>query len=37
MRHALVKNKAKKMYMFIGGSATNDGGIEMAAALGVKY
>ncbi len=34
--HAL-KRKAKKAILFVGGSATNDGGIGMAAALGYIF
>lgn len=34
--HAL-KRKAKKVILFVGGSATNDGGIGMAAALGYLF
>lgn len=32
-----VKNGAKRIYIGIGGSATNDGGIGMARALGVRF
>ncbi len=34
--HAL-ENGAKKLYLAIGGSATNDGGMGMLEALGVKF
>ena len=34
--HAL-KNDAQKVILFVGGSATNDGGIGMAAALGYVF
>jgi glycerate kinase len=34
--HAL-KNKAQKIILFVGGSATNDGGIGMATALGYHF
>ncbi len=32
-----LKKGARKIYLAIGGSATNDGGIGMMAALGVKF
>ncbi|MCP9763783.1 glycerate kinase [Lacihabitans soyangensis] len=32
-----LKRKAKKVILFVGGSATNDGGIGMAAALGYIF
>jgi len=32
-----IKQGVKKVYLFIGGSATNDGGIGMAAALGYAF
>ncbi len=32
-----IKRGAKKIYLFIGGSATNDGGIGIASALGYKF
>lgn len=32
-----ISNGAKSIYLFIGGSATNDGGIGVAAALGYKF
>lgn len=32
-----LKRKAKKVILFVGGSATNDGGIGMAAALGYNF
>jgi len=32
-----IDNGAKKIYLFIGGSATNDGGIGMAQALGYVF
>lgn len=32
-----IKRKAKKVILFVGGSATNDGGIGMAAALGYIF
>jgi glycerate 2-kinase len=34
---AAVKSGAKNIYIGVGGSATNDGGIGMAAALGYKF
>ena len=36
MRHA-IDSGVKKIYLFVGGSATNDGGIGMASALGYKF
>jgi len=36
IRHAL-NNGAKKIYIGLGGSATNDGGVGMAQALGVSF
>ncbi len=32
-----IKRGAKKIYLFIGGSATNDAGIGIASALGYKF
>lgn len=32
-----INQKVKTIYLFIGGSATNDGGIGVAAALGYKF
>jgi glycerate 2-kinase len=32
-----LRRKAKKVILFVGGSATNDGGIGMAAALGYHF
>lgn len=37
MRHAIEQSGAKRIVMGIGGSATNDGGCGMAAALGVVF
>jgi glycerate kinase len=37
MRHAIVEQDAKHLVIGIGGSATNDGGAGMAAALGVEF
>ncbi|MDG0994149.1 MAG: glycerate kinase [Akkermansiaceae bacterium] len=37
MRHASEKSQVKRIIMGIGGSATNDAGCGMAAALGVKF
>ncbi len=37
LRHALKTSKASRIIIGIGGSATNDGGIGMAAALGFKF
>ena len=36
IRHA-VQNGAKNIFLFVGGSATNDGGVGMATALGFKF
>jgi glycerate kinase len=36
IKHA-VKNGAKEVYLFVGGTATNDGGIGMAQTLGYKF
>ncbi|MGL4631713.1 MAG: glycerate kinase [Leadbetterella sp.] len=36
IKHAL-ENGAKKLIVFIGGSATNDGGVGMAQALGIAF
>lgn len=36
VKHA-IENKAKKIIVFIGGSATNDGGVGMAQALGIQF
>jgi glycerate kinase len=37
MRHAVVENKATHLVIGLGGSATNDGGAGMAAALGWRF
>lgn len=37
IRHAAEVSGAERIYVGIGGSATNDGGAGMAAALGVKF
>jgi glycerate kinase len=37
MRHAIEQNGAKRLVVGLGGSATNDGGAGMAAALGVRF
>lgn len=37
MRHAIEQNGAKSLVVGLGGSATNDGGAGMAAALGVRF
>lgn len=37
MRHAIEEEGAKQLVIGIGGSATNDGGAGMAAALGVEF
>ncbi|MFD0895922.1 glycerate kinase [Luteolibacter ambystomatis] len=37
MRHAVEVSGAKKLLVGLGGSATNDGGAGMAAALGVRF
>lgn len=37
MRHAVKAHQAQRIVMGIGGSATNDGGAGMAAALGVRF
>jgi len=37
MRHAIEVSGASKLLIGIGGSATNDGGAGMAAALGVRF
>lgn len=37
MRHALEQERVRRIVLGIGGSATNDGGAGMAAALGVKF
>lgn len=37
MRHAVEQSRAKRLILGIGGSATNDGGAGMAAALGVRF
>ena len=37
MRHAVEQTQAKRLILGIGGSATNDGGAGMAAALGVRF
>jgi glycerate kinase len=36
LKHA-VKNGAKEVYLFVGGTATNDGGIGMAQTLGYQF
>lgn len=36
LRHA-IENGARRVYLFIGGSATNDAGIGMAQALGYRF
>jgi glycerate kinase len=33
----IINKQIHKIYLFIGGSATNDAGIGMAAALGYKF
>jgi glycerate kinase len=37
IRHAVVSGGARELVIGIGGSATNDGGAGMAAALGVRF
>ena len=37
LKHALKNKNPQRIFMFIGGSATNDGGIGMASSLGVKF
>ncbi len=37
MRHAILASGATRLVIGIGGSATNDGGAGMAAALGVRF
>ncbi|MGI6498250.1 MAG: glycerate kinase [Oscillospiraceae bacterium] len=37
LRHAVFKSGARKLLLGLGGSATNDGGCGMAAALGVVF
>ncbi len=37
IRHAVEVSEAERVFIGIGGSATNDGGIGMAAALGVRF
>lgn len=37
IRHAAVVSKAERILVGLGGSATNDGGAGMAAALGIKF
>jgi glycerate 2-kinase len=37
MRHAIEKSRATRLVIGLGGSATNDGGAGMAAALGVRF
>ncbi len=37
MRHAIEQERVDQLIIGIGGSATNDGGIGMAAALGVRF
>ena len=37
IRHAVVVNAASRIVLGLGGSATNDGGAGMAAALGVRF
>lgn len=36
IKHA-VKNGAKEVFLFVGGTATNDGGIGIAQSLGLKF
>ncbi len=37
MRHAIEASGAERLFIGIGGSATNDGGAGMAVALGVRF
>ncbi len=37
MRHAILESRAERLIVGLGGSATNDGGAGMAAALGVRF
>ena len=37
MRHAIEVSGAKRLLIGLGGSATNDGGVGMAAALGIRF
>ncbi len=37
MRHAVLESGADHLVVGLGGSATNDGGIGMAAAIGVRF
>ena len=37
MRHAVVESRAGRLIVGLGGSATNDGGAGMAAALGIRF
>ena len=37
MRHAIVQSGATRLVIGLGGSATNDGGAGMAAALGIRF
>lgn len=37
IRHAVEVSKAERIYVGIGGSATNDGGAGMAEALGIEF
>src|SRR5688500_17159229 len=37
MRHAVEVSRAVRILIGIGGSATNDGGAGMAAALGIRF
>jgi glycerate kinase len=37
MRHAVMENHVRHLVIGLGGSATNDGGAGMAAALGVRF
>jgi len=37
MRHAVEVSRAERLWIGLGGSATNDGGVGMAAALGVRF
>jgi len=37
MCHAVEQSRARRLILGIGGSATNDGGAGMAAALGVRF
>jgi glycerate kinase len=37
MRHAIEQHRVDQIIVGLGGSATNDGGVGMAAALGVRF